>query len=315
MKMRVCDKCGRSFGSSGFLPTNCPFFQDSVLSICRYCLTKEIKEKEKEKPNSSWTFVNKIMQWADIPFIPETWAEIYKNDENEALMIYCNLYRGKEYETLDWEKYNEMYTTLEKKGCMLDGMPKSKEYNYQILRNKWGQEYSEEQLNYLENFHLGLINTQNVIGTLGEDQALKLSKISLKIDELMRDGIEFDKELKSYDNIIKIAGFTPKNSKNGNDFDSVGEIGAYLEKTGWINKYYDGVVRDEVDNTMKDFQNWGRRLYVNENGIGEEITERIQQLKLADQENQISGFDDFENYSTAIDDRDIIEDFEVVIDE
>lgn len=315
MKMRICNKCGRSFSSSGFIPTNCQFFQDSVLPTCRYCLTKEIKKKEKEKPNSSWTFVNKIMQWADIPFIPETWAEIYKNDENEALMIYCNLYKNKEYETLDWTKYNEMYITLEKKGSILNGMPKSKEYNYQILRNKWGQEYSEEQLNYLENFHSGLINTQNVIGTLGEDQALKLSKISLKIDELMRDGVEFDKELKSYDSLIKIAGFTPKNSKNGNDFDSVGEIGAYLEKTGWINKYYDGAVRDEVDNTMKDFQNWGRRLYINENGIGEEITERIQQLKLADQENQISGFDDFENYSTTIDDRDITEEFEVVIDE
>ena len=66
---------------------------------------------------------------------------------------------------------------------------------------------------------------------------------------------------------------------------------------------------------MKDIQNWCRRLYVNENGIGEEIAERIQQLKLADQENQISGFDDFENYSGTIDNNEIIEEFEVDIDE
>lgn len=315
MKMRTCSKCGRSFGPSGFIPTRCQFFQDSVLPICRYCLTKEIKNCYNTSADSAWNYINKIMQWADIPFIPEVWEDIYEGNEDEALITYCNIYQSEEHKTLDWTQYNEMYRTLQERNNMLEGLPKTKQYNYDILRNKWGHTYDEEQLDYLENFHNGLMNTQNVTGTLGEDQSLKLSKISLKIDELIRDGLEFDKELKSYDNLIKIAGFTPKNSKNGSDFDSVGEVGAYLEKTGWINKYYDGAIRDEVDNTMKDIQNWCRRLYVNENGIGEEIAERIQQLKLADQENHISGFDDFENYSGTIDNNEIIEEFEVDIDE
>ena len=63
--------------------------------------------------------------------------------------------------------------------------------------------------------------------------------------------------------------------------DSFGEVFAYLEKTGWMNKYYDGAVRDEVDNTEKNIKNWLRYLYVNESGVAEEIEERINNLKVA----------------------------------
>jgi len=41
--------------------------------------------------------------------------------------------------------------------------------------------------------------------------------------------------LGSYDKLVKIAEFTPKNAKNANDFDSVGELFRWLEKRGWKN--------------------------------------------------------------------------------
>jgi hypothetical protein len=31
---------------------------------------------------------------------------------------------------------------------------------------------------------------------------------------------------------------------------------AYLEKKGWVNEYYDGAIRDEVDFTIKDIKLW-----------------------------------------------------------
>jgi hypothetical protein len=31
---------------------------------------------------------------------------------------------------------------------------------------------------------------------------------------------------------------------------------AYLEKKGWVNEYYDDVVRDEVDFSIKDIKLW-----------------------------------------------------------
>ena len=123
--------------------------------------------------------------------------------------------------------------------------------------------------------------TQNVSGALQVDQALKLCKMSYEIDSRIRSGEDFDKILASYDKLVRIADFTPKNAKNANDFDSVGELYRWLEKRGWKNKYYDGATRDVVDETIKNIQAWNQRLYTEESGIGDEITRRIEALKTA----------------------------------
>jgi hypothetical protein len=44
-----------------------------------------------------------------------------------------------------------------------------------------------------------MMDSQNVVGALNEDQALKLCKISLIIEQKIREGADFSKELKSYD--------------------------------------------------------------------------------------------------------------------
>ena len=84
--------------------------------------------------------------------------------------------------------------------------------------------------------------------------------------------------LSSYDKLVKIADFTPRNAKNATDFESVGELFHWLEKRGWKNKFYDDVTRDIVDETIKSIQAFNQRLYTNETGIGEEITRRIEAL-------------------------------------
>ena len=114
---------------------------------------------------------------------------------------------------------------------------------------------------------------------------------------------DFDKLLKSYDTLVKIADFTPRNAKNANDFDSVGEIFRWLEKRGWKNQYFNGVTKDIVDETLHNIQAYNQRLYTNESGIGDEITERIRALQnVAEYEQKQSDFntdevcDDFDKY-------------------
>jgi hypothetical protein len=142
---------------------------------------------------------------------------------------------------------------------------------------------------YLENLFNGLTTTQNVNGALQTDQALKICKISLEIDSRIREGSDYDKLLTSYDKLVKIAEFTPKNVKNINDFDSFGEVIKWCEKRGWHNKFYDDVTRDVVDETLKNYQNFVQRLYTNESGIGDEITRRIEALKHVDATENIYG--------------------------
>lgn len=76
------------------------------------------------------------------------------------------------------------------------------------------------------------------------------------------------------------------------------ELVAYLEKTGWVNKFYDNVPRDIVDVTMQNVQNFCQRLYTQEPGIGEDIDKRIESLKSAQAiEDNMGLIDDYTTYS------------------
>ena len=44
------------------------------------------------------------------------------------------------------------------------------------------------------------------------------------LDQKIRAGEDFDKVIASYDKLVKTAEFTPKNTKNAGEFESVGKI-------------------------------------------------------------------------------------------
>lgn len=278
MASKKCSKCAIEKTTAHYIAVNSKIHNGS-LPICRECIGQMISNEKDE--GKKWNLVNKLCQWADIPFIPEEWDKIYCTKGKDAFGIYCSIFRSEPYNTLDWNMYNEVYLQLKEEQRLEDAIPTLKEKQMNDLRKKWGMSYDDEQLGYLESLHQGLITSQNIVGALNEDQALKLCKISLIIEEKIRAGVDFDKDLRAYDSLAKLSNLTPKNVKEANEFDSFGEVFAYLEKAGWMNKYYDGAVRDEVDNTEKNIKNWLRYLYVNESGVAEEIEERINNLKVA----------------------------------
>ena len=278
MASKKCSKCAIEKTTAHYIAVNSKFHNGS-LPICRECIGQMISNEKDE--SKKWNLVNKLCQWADIPFIPEEWDKIYCTKGKDAFGIYCSIFRSEPYNTLDWNMYNEVYLQLKEEQRLEDAIPTLKEKQMNDLRKKWGMSYDDEQLGYLESLHQGLVTSQNIVGALNEDQALKLCKISLIIEEKIRAGVDFDKDLRAYDSLAKLSNLTPKNVKEANEFDSFGEVFAYLEKAGWMNKYYDGAVRDEVDNTEKNIKNWLRYLYVNESGVAEEIEERINNLKVA----------------------------------
>lgn len=309
MAQKVCYKCKNEKTTSHYIAVNSQLFNGS-LPICRECLAKMISNASEDE---RWNVVDKICQWADVPFIPGEWEKIYQFNGKDALGVYIAIFRNEEYKNLDWEIYNNVYLQLLEENRVEDAIPELKEKQLKDWRKKWGMDYDEQQLEYLENLHQGLLNSQNVVGALNEDQALKLCKISLIIEEKIRAGLDFSKELKSYDSLANLSNLTPKNVKDANEFDSFGEVYAYLEKTGWVDKYYDGAVRDEVDNTEKNMKNWVRYLYVNETGIAEEIEQRINNLKVAAElEGEVFNEDEFRQYLSE-ESQDIKEDFKIDI--
>lgn len=274
--VKECLRCKGKFDSTNFSKTKSWFYPDGYLPICNSCLKAYLQHY-----NFNWSYVSKICQYADIPFVPTKWEELRKMNGDDVFPIYSLVFFDKQFEDLGWGDYFEEFKRLEQEKTIEDELPELKEEKIRKLQEKWGPNYDLEALTYLENLYNGILQTQNVNGALQGDQALKLCKISYEIDNCIREGSPVDKLLSSYDKLVKTAEFTPKNVKSASDFDSVGELFRWLEKRGWRNKYYDGITQDVVDETIKNIQNYNQRLYVNESGIGDEITHRIENLKIA----------------------------------
>ena len=309
MAGKVCIKCKQEKTYANYIAVNSPLHAGS-LPICRNCLANMIAEVPE---NERWNVVNKICQWADVPFVPAEWQKLYTANGRNALGMYMAIFRQENYDTLDWSEYNKVYLELQEEDAIESAIPELKEKRTKELQKKWGMNYDIEQLEYLENLHQGLLESQNVVGALNEDQALKLCKISLIIEEKIRANVDFSKDLKAYDDLAKLSNLTPKNVKEANEFDSFAEVFSYLEKTGWMNQYYDGAVKDEVDQTEKNMKNWVRYLYVNETGVAEEIEQRIENLKVA-AELQDEKFDESEFREYVKDEgSEIKEDFQIEI--
>ncbi len=272
--LKPCCRCGGMFGEEGFAPTKSLFFADGVIPMCNDCVDKDLAAHDWD-----WEYVDKMCQMADIPFVPKEWERLREMTEQEVFFRYATIFLASEYEGIGWSDYYKAFKELKAAGALEEELPEIADKKRRQLKEKWGSNYDDEALRYLEGLFNGLMTTQNVNGALQVDQAKKICKMSYEVDRRIDEGTDFDKLLSSYDKLVKAAEFTPKNVKNINDFDTFGEAIKWLEKNGWRNTFYDNVTRDIVDESMKNFQNFNQRLYTNESSMPEEIARRIEALK------------------------------------
>lgn len=269
---KTCTKCGTYLSSSYFYPTKSHFFPDGTLSICKNCLAEIIDIEE-------WATMDKFCQWTDYPFMPDIWTRLSVELGAKAFDAYVKGYCADEaYSTIKWKTMQDEWAKALKTGEYKDKIPVLSEAKIAELTHTWGKNYTPDELEYMENFYNGLHTSHNIITVTQEDSARKLAKLSVRISQKISRGDDIDKDISSYDKEMKIGGFTTENIRSMSDFESVGELISYLEKTGWRNPYYDDVPKDIVDETMANMQKYVHRLIMGESSLRDQVEQKFAAL-------------------------------------
>ena len=83
--------------------------------------------------------MDKICQFADVPFIPSEWAKVYATNGKDAIGTYISIFRAREYSSLDWQMYNKVYIELKTEDRVEDAIPELKEKILENIAAKMGQ--------------------------------------------------------------------------------------------------------------------------------------------------------------------------------
>ena len=152
----------------------------------------------------------------------------------------------------------------------------------QYLLQKWGRTYTIPECIKLEKLYNEMIESYDIRTASHFDYLLKICRVSLKIDQALEindiDG--FQKMTKIYDLLMKSAKFTAaQNKEQSEDYtDAVGVLVSLCEEQGFIPKYHNDERQDIVDYTLKDMNEYMRKLVMNEMNLGNMIEVYLQKM-------------------------------------
>ena len=312
---KTCPQCDTYLTGAAFYKTKSKFFTDGHLSICKSCLAEMVDE-------GFWTSIDKFCQWADYPFMPDIWTKLKSELGGKALDAYVMGYcASSEYPTLNWKIVEEEWKELLESGGYRKRLPQITAAQLEEWKHRWGDNYTNDEYEYLQTFYDGLCKSHNIITPTQQDNARNLAKLSVRISQKISSNEEVDKDIKSYSELMKTGGFTTENVKNMSDFESVGELVSYLEKTGWKNPYYTDAPKDIVDATIANTQAYVRRVIMGESNLKEAVEQRLAALGLANSEEfelgeeELSKFDNDAYLEIEVGVRDDDEESEFKVDE
>ena len=306
-----CRKCGTYYQQDMYLPSNSWFFADGYIDICNNCLDKYLGDC------TDIAKADKFCQYVDIPFQINDWMTAVHNNGAGMFKLYVMQNWNKKYETIDWKPVHDEWMQIMREGKERDKIGALSIEDVKKLRDFWGSEYTEEQLKRFQALYEDIEKTQSITTAIQRDNARKMCMLSYQVEKSIWDGESKGSDIKalvsSYNDLAKAADFSPKTARNAGDFESIGELCAYLEKKGFLNTFYNWQPKDEIDLVMKNLQNYTRRIVVGETNIAEELNEKLDQIQQMNRLEEYS--EDEERYNKiTIDDEladEYNEDFEV----
>lgn len=180
------------------------------------------------------------------------------------------------------------------------------------LAMKWGRLYKPAEWIELEKMYNEMMDSFDIQDADTKNTLILLCKTTLKANQSLDAGdIEgFQKLSKVQESLRKSAKFTAAQNKEKKDdfIDCVGELVVLCEKEGFIPRFATDIPQDKVDITLKDMQNYTKKLVTQDLGFGQQIEDALKKIQLqkeldaqadADEPEQLSS-EDYENYFNEV---------------
>ena len=266
-KLGICPKCGRK---AVLMYSNNPL---SGETICFDCINNNLNYKNLEHAEFFCRTYN--LAWK-----PELWMKLAEESQEAVYRKYTELILDDEenrpnlaYEnqTSDiWKRTTKEWEKCRSFSEILNKLKNIKESYILRGRLKWGEQYSFEELINLDSLYTRTVKANNIVNPLQKEAVKALCKIHIEMDEAIRakDAKALKDFSTTYATFAKQADLEGMiNETKTDDITTVAELYDYMEKNGFQFKFNDGFDRDEVDRTIKDIQEYLRRLVLESTGL------------------------------------------------
>jgi len=262
VQYRTCPECNKKQKIDLFLPvSNSSLYGINGASYtCIECIAKKIDRKDLNS-------IDKMCQFLDLPYDANKWIEMESKYEKlgPLLIDYCQEMMNGKYADNDWYQYNQMWEKCREYNTVLDELTTMHSDLLMYLRKKWGHidGFSLEEYMRMEEYERHTLSHYPFKDEARRDMVRKLAKLSAIADHSIAEGDnkEATTVLQSYNALMKELGISTQTSSNENTIESLSELVAYLEKTGFLLNYKITENRDIVDKTIENMQQYVRRLF------------------------------------------------------
>ena len=266
-QLGTCPKCGRK---GVLMYSNNPL---SGTTICFDCIKNNLNFNNLEHAEFFCRTYN--LAWK-----PDLWMKLVEEYQEATFRKYTELILDMPenrpnlaYETSThdiWSRTNKEWEKCRSFTEILNKLANIKESYITRSRLKWGEQYTFEELIQLDSLYTRTVKANNIINPLQKEAVKALCKIHVEMDEAIRaKDVKALKDLStSYATFAKQADLEGMiNETKTDDITTVAELYDYMEKNGFQFKFNDGFARDEVDRTIKDMQEYLRRLVLESTGL------------------------------------------------
>lgn len=301
---RVCPECGKNQKLELYLPTSnsSKYGLNGTSYICVECIAQKIDRNDLGS-------IDKMCQFLDLPYDANRWIEMNKSYEKlgPLLIDYCQEMRNGKYVDNDWFQYNKMWDRCREYGNVLDELTALHSDLLMYLRKKWGHidGFTLDEYMRMEEYERHTLSHYPFKDEARRDMVRKLAKLSAIADHCIAEGDnkEATTVLQSYNTLMKELGISTQTASDENTIESLSELVAYLEKTGFLLNYKISENRDIVDKTISNMEQYVRRLF-------SDSSETLHEMYNAEQLTKESGTeitdDDIEQlYDTADEEQEI----------